>query len=117
MRWLSSASTSYQVPGLEELTGVAGLSLGDSGYLALDGAGPDSSVPGIFVAGCGSGPITIPESINQAKTAADAAVSQLNPILLDGESDEGDEGKAPPPDDDMRVQIEKLLNALIDASR
>ena len=103
--------------GLEELASVAGLSRGDSGYLVLNGSGPDSSSPGVFIAGCGGGPTNIPDSINQAKAAANAAVSQLNPILLNGDSDEGDADNAPPPDNDMRAQIEKLLNALIDASR
>jgi heterodisulfide reductase subunit A len=103
--------------GLEQLASITDVSLADSGYLALNGAGPASSQPGIFIAGCGSGPGNIPKSIDQAKKAADAAVSQLNPILLEGESAESDSGQTSPPDDDMRVQIEKLLNALIDASR
>ena len=45
-------------------------------------------------------------------SGADAALAQLNPILLDGEQPKGE--ATSPPDDEMRVQIEKLLHALID---
>ena len=50
--------------------------------------------------------------MNEARAAGDAALAQLNPILLDGEQPEGE--ATSPPDDEMRVQIEKLLQALID---
>ena len=66
----------------------------------------------IRIAGCGSGPKNIVDSMNEARAAGDAALAQLNPILLDGEQPEGE--ATSPPDDEMRVQIEKLLHALID---
>jgi heterodisulfide reductase subunit A len=92
--------------GIEALASSAGISIGDDGYLA-------NGADGIFIAGCGAGPKNIRESIAEARTAADAALSQLNPILLEGES-----ADAPPqtgvPSDDMRAQIEKLLHALIE---
>ena len=50
--------------------------------------------------------------MSEARAAADAALAQLNPILLDGEPLPAD--SPAPPDDEMRAQIEKLLFALID---
>jgi heterodisulfide reductase subunit A len=101
---------------LQALVQTAGVQVDNHGYLVAMGANGsrvESSQPGIFVAGCGSGPKNIHDSIVDANAAADQAIAQLNPMLLDG----GD-GKvaAPPPgvpNEDMRAQIEKLLHALI----
>jgi len=100
--------------GLAELAAVAGVSMDDDGYLLANGADVESSCPGIFIAGCGGGPRNIPQSIGQAKAAAESALSLLNPILLDDER--GDDAGEQPHDDAMRAQIEKLLYALIDTS-
>ena len=100
---------------LQALAETAGVSVGDSGYLEVsgaNGANVDSSEPGILVAGCGSSPKNIRDSIAEANAAADKAVGLLNPILLE------DEGAAASsqagPNDDMRNQIEKLLFALVE---
>ena len=86
-------------------------------FVRDNGAGIESSRDGVFVAGCGIGPKSIPESIQDANAAAEAALSQLNPILLDGEAaDSAAESKAPPADE-MRAQIEKLLYALIEPGK
>jgi heterodisulfide reductase subunit A len=100
--------------GLDELATTAGVSRNDSGYLLVNGSEVESSSPGIFIAGCGSGPRNIPESISQAKAAADSALSLLNPILL--EDERADDRGEQPADDAMRAQIEKLLYALIDTN-
>lgn len=92
--------------GIDELAKAAAIPLADDGYLA------PGDTSGIFIAGCGGGPKNIRESMAEARAAAEAALAQLNPILLDGDA-ENSPG-APPPDDDMRVQIERLLFALID---
>jgi heterodisulfide reductase subunit A len=104
--------------GIGELADSAGVTLADSGYLETgegNGAAVESGIPGIFTAGCGSGPKNIHDSIAGAKTAAAAALSQLNPILLDGESEASEIATSPPQQDDaMRAQLEKLLYALVD---
>jgi len=103
-------------PGaLQVLAETTGIDLGPDGYLALaggNGSAIETTRQGIFVAGCGSGPKNIRDSMAAARSAADAAVSRLNPILLGGEATEA---PAPPsiPEDALRAQIEKLLNALI----
>lgn len=107
--------------GIGEVAGSAGVSLADDGYLETtegDGAAVESGKPGVFVAGCGSGPKNIRDSIAAAKAAAAEAVSQLNPILLEGGS-AATETEAPPSrqDDDMRAQLEKLLYALVTQER
>ena len=106
--------------GLEELAARAGVALGDNRY--LDASGDDmaveSGVPGVFVAGCGSGPKTIRDSIAEAKAAADGAVSQLNPLLLEGEapaaSGDSPDATQSSGSEDLRAQLEKLLYALVD---
>ena len=102
--------------GLDELAACTGVTFGASGYLdaAGDEIAVETAVPGVFVAGCGGGPKTIRESIAEARAAADTAVSQLNPMLLEGEAPETAGDPEPSADDDMRAQLEKLLYALVD---
>ncbi len=104
--------------GLAALAEAAGVNVREDGYFEVTGANDqktETSTKGIFVVGCGSGPKNIRESASDAEAAADAAVAQLNPMLLEGEAGEGQEAAtqmdAPP--DEMRAQIEKLLYALI----
>lgn len=101
--------------GLASLAETAGVSIDESGYLKVSGTNGsqiESSEPGILIAGCGSAPKNIHDSIADANAAADMAVSLLNPILLDGEGSGAPALAAP--NDDMRAQIEKLLFALVD---
>jgi heterodisulfide reductase subunit A len=101
-------------PELPELAGVTGIEVAEDGFFKANGtndAGGQTTQAGIYAAGCATGPKNISDSIAEAGIAADAALAQLNPILLDGET-----AAAPqqtPNDDDMRGQIEKLLHALI----
>jgi heterodisulfide reductase subunit A len=102
--------------GLDVLASTTGIAVGKDGYFEVSGANGQSvetSHTGIYVAGCGSGPKNISASISGAKAATDAALAQLNPILLDSESDTASQQSATPPEEDMRAQIEKLLHALI----
>ena len=101
---------------LQTLAETAGVQVDNHGYLVAtgtNGARIESSQPGVFVAGCGSGPKNIRDSIAEASAAADAAVAQLNPILLGDGGGDAAEVPAAPPAEDMRAQIEKLLHALI----
>ena len=100
--------------GLDMLASTADIGVKEDGYFEVSGAngqGIETSQAGIYVAGCGSGPKNIRDSIGEAKAATDAALAQLNPMLLDGDSDAATQ--QPAADDDMRAQIEKLLHALI----
>ncbi|MFQ6005426.1 MAG: FAD-dependent oxidoreductase [Woeseia sp.] len=106
---------------LAELAQTADIELADNGYIAVsgaNGAGVSTTRPGIFVAGCASGPKNIKDSLNDAQTAASRALDQLDPRLLgsDTVSDQPrPETEARPeiPLDDMRARIEQLLYALI----
>lgn len=106
---------------LAELAQTTGIELTDKGYIAVagaNGAAISTSVPGIFVAGCASGAKNIKDSIAEAQSAAESALSQLDPRVLQSEfaaeqtvPKAGVAAKISP--DDMRGQIEQLLYALI----
>ena len=103
---------------LAALAATAGIKLDENGYLAVTGAdGEDvcTDHPGIFVAGCASGPKNIKTSIAQARVATQKAIAQLAPVSLVSEGDStGDTATATPTENEaMRAQIEKLLHALI----
>jgi heterodisulfide reductase subunit A len=108
--------------GIDDLAKTTGVDLGDNGYIAVsngNGLGVATSVPGILVAGCASGPKNIRASIADAQAAAAAALEQLDPRLLEGDAAAKETGQEPataPPvaTEDMRRQIEQLLYALID---
>jgi len=102
------------------LADTAGVELDTDGYIKVSGAngsGVGTSRPGVYVAGCASGPKTIRESIEAAQVAASAALAELDPRQL------GDEAPATAsapkiagdsvPPDEMRAKIEQLLYALI----
>ncbi|NIM70783.1 MAG: FAD-dependent oxidoreductase [Xanthomonadales bacterium] len=106
--------------GLAELAAVAGVDLDPGGYiLAGDGNAVETSRPGVFVAGCASGPKNIRDSLSAAQLAATSATALIDPRLLQPEGTEApaEASAAKPtgmPPDDMRQQIEQLLYALID---
>jgi len=106
--------------GLAALAAAAEVELEESGYLRVTGTNGSvisSSRPGVFVAGCASGPKNIKDSLMEAQTAADSAAAQLDPRLLQpegGDSAGGEPKKAAQTSpDDLRAQLEQLLNALI----
>ncbi len=104
--------------GLAALAEAAGIDIREDGYLEVTGTNGqqiETSRKGVFVIGCGGGPKNIRESVTDAETAANAAVAQLNPMLLEGEAGESRATAAhkDAPSDEMRAQIEKLLYALI----
>ncbi len=111
------------VDGLQGLAETAGVELADDGYIAVvaeDKADPSTSRPGIFVAGCASGPKNIRDSIADAYAAATAALAQLDRRLLrTGYTPQQASGdlQQPPPltNDELRRHIEQLLYALIDS--
>ncbi len=109
--------------GLAELATAAGVDLAEDGYIKVSGGNGSGSVidtsrPGVFVAGCASGPKNIKESLTEAQAAASSAAAQLDPRLLepDGATEPkaaGPERSAQTPPDDLRRQLEQLLNALV----
>jgi heterodisulfide reductase subunit A len=103
---------------LSELAEIAGIEIDDNGYLAVTDPSDENVCtvqPGVFVAGCASGPKNIKSSIAEARAASRKAIAQLAPVSLVSEipTDSGTDSTLPPPTDDMRAQIEKLLHALI----
>jgi heterodisulfide reductase subunit A len=102
---------------LADLATIAGTGIDKSGYLAVTDADGDNVCtdrPGIFVAGCASGPKNIKSSIAEARAATRKAIAQLAPVSLVSEIPAGsNETATPSPNEDMRAQIEKLLHALI----
>ncbi|MFQ5635541.1 MAG: NAD(P)-binding protein [Gammaproteobacteria bacterium] len=116
-------------PGLAELAETVGVDMADSGYIAArgnDGAGVATSQPGIFVAGCASGPKNIKDSTAAAHAAAEGALAYLDQRLLGAddvppETAEATEPAAAPmasppelSDDETRARIEQMLYALLD---
>jgi heterodisulfide reductase subunit A len=109
-------------PGLAALAEAAGVELSDSGYLQVNGGNGSvigTSRPGVFVAGCASGPKNIRASLDEAQAAASAATAALDPRLLQPEGEEAAAAEQQPPGsgqtppDDLRRQLEQLLNALV----
>jgi heterodisulfide reductase subunit A len=103
--------------GLAELAAAAGVDLTADGWVKVDES-TLTSRPGVFAAGCASGPKHIRASLEEACSAAAAATACLDPRLLDGSVAEARaeaSGEPPtPPPEDMRAHIEKLLHALLD---
>ncbi len=115
--------------GLAVLAELVGIELTGNGYLGVKedgGSAVATSRPGIFVAGCGSGPKNIKDSIGTAHAAAGGALEQLDPRLLKAgyappESPGVAEPRAaatdssrPVSDEESRARIERLLYALLD---
>ncbi|MFQ5879044.1 MAG: FAD-dependent oxidoreductase [Dehalococcoidia bacterium] len=66
--------------GLAELAETLGLEMGDDGFLRVEegrGGPIRTSRPGIYLAGCASGPKDIPDSVAEASAAAAAALTHL----------------------------------------
>ena len=106
---------------LVDLARAAGIELADDGYIRLtegNGNAIHTTRPGIFVAGCASGPKNIKDSLTEAQAAADSASALLDPRLLQPEGAESPPAQeaqksAQVSPDVMRQQIEQLLHALI----
>ena len=111
--------------GITELARTVGIDVSDTGYVAVDGINGDrvhTSRPGIFVAGCASGPKNIKDSIADAHSAAKAALATLDPRLLQSGSAPGpaltaDESAPDLSTDETRARIEQMLYALINSSQ
>ena len=106
--------------GLEALASALEVELDDHGYIRVsgaNGAGVATSRPGIYVAGCASGPRNIRESIEGAQSAASAALAELDPRQLGADAPATDvrpqAAAASASPDEMRARIEQLLYALI----
>lgn len=107
--------------GLPELAQVADIELDQEGYVSVveaNGAGASTTRPGIFVAGCGRGPMNIKDSLASARAAAGDALANLDQRLLrEGYAPQGDaeaDAEESQSDEEKRALIEKMLYALID---
>lgn len=105
--------------GLDSLAAAAGVALADDGYLALQDDGTATAKPGVFAAGCATGPKNISESFAEASTAAAAALAQIDPRLLNPDAERQPESAQPEStparqQDDLQQKLETLLYALID---
>ncbi len=107
--------------GLPELAQLSEIELDQSGYVSVadaDGSGVSTTRPGILVAGCGSGPKNIKDSLATARAAAGGALANLDQRLLrEGYSPQGEaatETEPPQTDEEKRALIEKMLYALLD---
>lgn len=111
--------------GLATLAQTTGVELAENGYVAISdatGNGVSTTEPGVFVAGCASGAMTIKDSIAAAHYAASDALSNLNQALLRSDYVSDRPTAEPPaeaaliPDDseqDKRARIEQLLYAIL----
>jgi len=114
--------------GLADLAQTAGVELAENGYVAIsheNGNGVATSRPGVFVTGCAGGAMTIKDSIGSARTAAEAALANLNQTLLRADylPEQGPPDPAPDPnpsasldqlaEQEKRARIEQLLYTLL----
>ena len=103
---------------LPALAATLDCKLDASGFLAVADpqTGCATSRPGVYAAGGAIGPATLPQALDQARTAAMSALADLDPRLLRP-------GFAPVPGDDtstraaaeneLRARIERALNELL----
>ena len=110
--------------GLEELATTIGFDLDPSGYVAR----PDpehpaaSSCAGVYVAGGARGPVDLDEACEDARIAADAALSHLDPRLLRVESAaatsaQQQEQAGEPAEEEIRLRFERALFALLESGK
>ncbi len=107
--------------GLPALTEVAEVELAQDGYVSVvdkDGSGVTTTRPGVFVAGCGSGPKNIKDSLASARAAAGDALANLDQRLLREdyvpESEAAADADAAKSEEETRALIEKMLYALLE---
>ena len=106
---------------LPELAQLAEVELDQSGYVSVadaDDSGVSTTRPGVLVAGCGSGPKNIKDSLATAHAAASGALANLDQRLLRAdyaaEDDAAADTDGPVTDEEKRALIEKMLYALLD---
>lgn len=105
--------------GLVELAETVGVELADSGYIAcseMHGAGVATSRPGIYVAGCASGPKNVADSLAEARAAATAALGLLGrqPVQREAAPETAPRAAgAGLSEGEQRLRIEQVLYALM----
>ncbi|MDJ0652798.1 MAG: FAD-dependent oxidoreductase [Xanthomonadales bacterium] len=104
--------------GLGELAALLGMGLGDDGY--VDGNLPQPD--GVYAAGCVTGPKSVADTRRDALRAAELALADVNPRLLDPQYLERKGIELEPesgvdrPQDDIRGRIEQMLYGLLQQS-
>jgi heterodisulfide reductase subunit A len=118
-------SSDLQPPrGLAELATTLEVSLAGTGYIETlegdqgdDGSPPShtaTSRPGIYAAGCATGPLSMAQSLVQARTAVQAAVTLCSPELSRTETAELEQPRWPDLTEvEQQLRIEGLLESLI----
>jgi len=115
--------------GLAELADTVAVELADTGYVSSpdnDVAAVATSRPGVFVAGCASGPKNIADSIATAHLAAGCALDNLDRRLLrsdyapqpaaevDASDTDASDARPASSANETRARIEQMLYALLD---
>ena len=107
--------------GLSGLAELAEVELTESGYISVseaDGSDIATTRPGVYVAGCASGPKNIKESLATAQAAAGGALANLDQRLLSADyvpqAESAADTGVPQSDEEKRVLIEKMLYALLE---
>jgi heterodisulfide reductase subunit A len=99
--------------GLAELAGILEIELDEGGYVAATGEGGArvvTSRPGVYAAGCATGPKSVADSIGEARAAARILGRRGAPV---GET--AGEGRGP--DVLSRQRIEEILRSLMELGR
>jgi len=110
--------------GLKHLAQICGCSLADNGYVAL--AANDqpraSSSPGVYVAGAAGGPTAITNTLEEARTAAAAALAHLDKRLLHPDALAREEAQAVAiekavSEEEVRARFERALFAMLESGK
>ena len=107
--------------GLDELAGILGCELADNGFVAVADADSPSATSraGIYAAGGAQGPTALAEAVTAASAAAAAALSHLDPRLLDGDyaaalPTKSSASVAETGEDELHARIERALHAMLE---
>jgi len=109
--------------GIDALAQVLGCDLDDAGYVATPSAedAGATSCPGVYAAGGATGSLVLHDVIEEARAAAGAALTYLDPRLLDS-SRIGEQGGAALPEAtrtteaDLQARFEQALHVLLQES-
>jgi len=116
------SATARPGQGLEDLARTCGCSLKDDGYVALpaDDQPRASSSPGVYVAGAAGGPSAITNTLEEARSAAAAALAHLDSRLLHPDalvSEEAEAAAVGVSEEEVRARLERALFAMLESGK